>query len=116
MSSPFIDSRWRAHLAIFIVVGWVSALINLLVSAALLVLAPPDGEQSLLLKLIGAMLLVLVAAQSVVNTGMARRAEWARRAGWVLALIEILLPPFGTLHALMAFALLRRPSALQWFV
>jgi hypothetical protein len=116
MSTSLVDSRWRTMMAIFIVTGWVNACVNFLIALAFLILTPPYGGQPSLNKVIGGLMLVLAVIQAFINSGLSRRAEWARKAAWYVAFLEFFQPPFGTVHAIMALALLRRQSAMQWFV
>ena len=113
---PLVDGRWRTYLAIFVVVGWVNAGLNVLLGGAFLVLAPSDSPQQALLRWIGMLFLALAVTQVLVNVGIHKRAEWARKAALVLAGLEIFMPPVGTAHGVLALWLLRRESALQWFV
>jgi hypothetical protein len=94
----------------------VNVFFNLLVALAFLILTPPYGGQQALLKIIGGLMLLLAGVQAAINVGLNRRSEWARQAAWYIAFLEFFQPPFGTVHAIMAFALLRRQSALQWFI
>ena len=116
MNTSLIDSRWRTMVTIFIIAGWVNACVNFLIALAFLILTPPHGGQQSLLKMIGSLMLLLSVIQALINTGLNHRAEWSRKAAWYLAFLELFQPPFGTIHAILAFALLRRQSAMQWFV
>ncbi len=116
MNTSLVDSRWHTMMTIFIITGWVNAVINFLIALAFLILTPPYGGQQSLFKMIGSLMLLLSVIQAIINSGLTRRAEWARKAAWYLAFLEFFQPPFGTVHAIFAFALLRRRSALQWFV
>jgi len=116
MASLLIESRRRIRLIILIVIGWVNAFVNLLISAAFLILTPPYGGQENLLRLIGVMMLALAAVQILINIGLARREEWARKATRAIAFIEFFQPPFGTAHAVLTFITLRRSPVLRWFV
>jgi len=116
MNTSLVDSRWRTMITIFIITGWVNACVNFLIALAFLILTPPYGSQQSWLKMIGGFMLLLSVIQAFINTGLNRRAEWARKAAWYIAFLEFFQPPFGTVHAIMAFALLRRQSAMQWFV
>jgi len=115
MNTSLVDSRWRTMMRIFIVTGWVNACVNFLIALAFFILTPPSGGQQSLLKMIGGFMLLLSVIQAFINTGLNRRAEWARRAAWGIAFLEFFQPPFGTVHAVMAFALLRRQSVMRRF-
>jgi hypothetical protein len=116
MNTALIDSRWSTGLIAFIVLGWVNALVNFLIALAFLVITPAYGGQPGLYKAIGLLMLLLAVFQALINAGLSRRAEWARKVAWYLAFLELFQPAFGTIHAVFAFVLLRRQSAMQWFV
>jgi hypothetical protein len=116
MNTSLVDSRWRTMMVIFVITGWVNACVNFFIALAFLILTPPYGGQQGLLKMIGGLMLLLSTVQAFINTGLNRRAEWARKIAWHIAFLEFFQPPFGTIHAVLAFALLRRQSAMQWFV
>lgn len=116
MNTVLVDARRQTALTVFIVLGWVNAFVNFLIALAFLILTPPYGGQQSVLRAIGGLMLLLSVIQAVLTAAISRRAEWARRAAWYLAFLELFQPPFGTIHAIMALVLLRRPSAVQWFL